>query len=81
MPEIHDIAVGFMDMTDDRRLWARGADVRVGSEPVLGRYAIVGDDDADPRAARIEGITDEGLLLLEVLPGPIEAHRDALARA
>lgn len=81
MPEINDIAVDFMDMTDDRRLWARTADVREGFEPAVGSHAIVGDDDADPRVARIEDITDDGLLRLEVLPGPIEAHRDVLARA
>ena len=81
MPQINDIAVDFMDMTDDRRLWARTADVRDGFEPAVGRHAIVGDDDADSRVARIEDITDDGLLRLEVLPGPIEAHRDVLARA
>lgn len=81
MTDTHDIAVDFMDMTDDHRLWARASDVREGFEPAVGRYAIVGDDDADPRAARIEDITDDGLLHLEVLPGPIEAHRDVLARA
>lgn len=81
MPEINDIAVDFMDMTDDRRLWARVTDVREGFVPAVGRHAIVCDDDADPRVARIEDITDDGLLRLEVLPGPIEAHRDVLARA
>lgn len=81
MTEIHDISVDFMDMTDDHRLWARVSDVRAGFEPVVGRHAIVGDEDAVPRVARIEDITDDGLLRLEVLPGPIEAHRDVLARA
>lgn len=80
MTEIHDIAVDFMDMTDDRRLWARAADVREGFEPAVGRYAIVGDDDADSRAARILSISQQGLLQLEVLPGPLEAHRDVLSR-
>lgn len=81
MAETPDIAVDFMDMTDDRRLWARAADVRRGFEPVVGGYAVVGDDDADPRAARILAIRDDGLLHLEVLPGPLDAHRDVLARA
>ena len=63
MTDTHDIAVDFMDMTDDHRLWARASDVREGFEPAVGRYAIVGDDDADPRAARIEDITDDGLLV------------------
>lgn len=81
MTDTHHIAVDFMDMTDDRRLWARGSDVRDGFEPAVGRYAIVGDDDADPRVARIDAITDDGLLRLQVLPGPISAHRDVLAQA
>ncbi|MBK5223704.1 MAG: hypothetical protein JJE52_12710 [Acidimicrobiia bacterium] len=81
MAETCDIAVDFMDMTNDRRLWVRPTDVRVGFDPAVGRHAIVGDDDADPRVARIVNISGDGLLQLEVLPGPREAHRDVLARA
>lgn len=81
MTDTYDIAVDFMDMTNDRRLWARAADVRIGFEPAVGRHAIVGDDDADLKVARIVAVDDEGLLLLEVLPGPLEAHRDIVARA
>jgi hypothetical protein len=78
--EAHDIAVDFMDMTNDGRLWVRAADVHDGFEPAAGRCAVVGDDDADPRAARIVEISDDGLIHLEVLPGPLEAHGEALAR-
>jgi hypothetical protein len=81
LAEIYDIAVDFMDMTDERRLWARAVDVRAGFEPAVGRYAIVGDADADARAARIVSIRDDGLWFLEVLPGALEAHGDLLARA
>lgn len=81
MTEIHDIVVDVMDMTDDGRVWARTAELREGFEPVVGRYVIVGDEDADPRAARILDVTGDGLIRLEVLPGPIEAHRARLARA
>lgn len=35
--EKRDITVDFMDMTDDRRPWARSADVRQGFEPAKGR--------------------------------------------
>ena len=76
-----DIAVDFMDMTDDRRLWATPDDVRVGFEVVPGRHAVVGDDGADPRVARIVTLDERGNLELEVLPGPIEDHRDLLAPA
>jgi len=76
-----DIAVDFMDMTNDRRLWARPADLRGGFAPVVGRYAIVGDDDADPKVARIVAIDADGNLELEVLPGSVESHLDLLAQA
>ena len=81
MTEAYDIAIDFMDMTDEGRLWARAVDVRLGFVPAIGHYAIVGDEDADPRAARIVSVSDEGLIHLEVLPGPVDAHRDVLARA
>ncbi len=81
MPDTYDIAVDFMDMTNDRHLWARAADTRPGFEAVAGKHAIVGDDDADPRVARIVAIDAEGNLELEILPGAVEAHLDLLARA
>lgn len=81
MADDYDIAVDFMDMTDDRRLWARAVDVRGGFDPAVGRHAVVGDDDADPAVARIESIDADGNLELEVLPGSVESHRDLLAHA
>jgi hypothetical protein len=78
--EKHDITVDFMDMTADRRLWVRTSGGRHGFDPAIGRCAAVRDEDADPRVARIEDITDDGLIRLEVLPGPIEDYRDVLAR-
>jgi hypothetical protein len=77
--DTYDIAVDFMDMTDDLRLWVRPADLRPGFEPSVGLYAVVGDEDADPRVARIVTIDAEGNLELEVLPGSVESHRDLLA--
>jgi hypothetical protein len=76
-----DIAVDFMDMTNDQRLWARPADLCGGFEPVVGRHAIVGDDDADPKVARIVAIDADGNLELEVLSGSVESHLDLLAQA
>lgn len=46
-----------------------GVALRVG-EPV-----VVGNEDADPAVARIESIDDDGVVLVAVLPGPVEAHR------
>lgn len=81
MPHRRDIAVDFMDMTDDRRLWARPADVRRDVDPAFGSHVVVGDDDADPKVARIISIDSDGNLELEVLPGTVESHLDLLARA
>jgi hypothetical protein len=81
MADIYDIAVDFMDMTADRKLWVRAADVREGFEATVGRHAIVGDEDADPKVARIVAIDEDGHLQLEILPGTVDAHRDVLAQA
>lgn len=81
MADTYDINVDFMDMTNDHRLWVRAEDARPGFVAEVGRHVVVGDEDADPRVARIIEISSDGHLHLEVLPGPLEAHRDALARA
>jgi len=78
--DIFDISVDFMDMTNDLRLWARPADLRSGFEPSVGRHAVVGDEDADPKVARIVAIDPDGNLELQILPGSVESHRDLLAR-
>ncbi len=76
-----DLAVDFMDMTNDRRLLSRLVDARPGYEAVVGSHVVVGDDGADPKVARILSIDAAGIIELEVLPGPVEAHRDLLAPA
>lgn len=76
-----DIAVDFMDMTNDRRLWVRRADLRGGFAAEVGRHAVVADDDADPKVARIVAVDDDGNVELEVLPGSVESHHDLLAQA
>ena len=79
--DAHDIAVDFMDMTDDRRLWARPADVRRDVDLGVGRHVVVDDHDADPKVARIVSIDGDRNLELEVLPGTVESHLDRLAPA
>ena len=81
MDDEFDIAVDFMDMTDDRRLWARPVDVRAGIEVTIGRHLIVGDDDADPKVARIVALDSDGNIELEVLPGSVESHAHLLTLA
>jgi hypothetical protein len=76
-----DLAVDFMEMTNDRRLVTRVVDARPCYVPVVGAYAVVGDAGAEPRVARILSIDADGIIDLEVLPGSVEAHRDLLAPA
>lgn len=77
----YDIAIDFMDMRDDGRVWARLADARPGLVPIAGRYVIVGCHDADPAVAKILRVDHEGHIELEVLPGDVESHRDLLTSA
>ncbi len=81
MADTPDLAVDFMDMTNDRRLLSRRVDARPGYEPVVGAHAVVGDEGAEPRVARILAIDINGIIELEVLPGPIESYRDVLTPA
>ncbi len=76
-----DLAVDFMDMTDDRQLLTRLVDARPGFTPTAGAYAIVGDEGAEPAVARIVSVGDDGIIELEVLPGSVDAHRDLLSPA
>lgn len=78
--DAYDLAVDFMDMTDDRRLLTRLVDARPGFVPTVGGYALVGDEDADPAVARVVAIDGDGIVELEVLPGPVDVHRELLAR-
>lgn len=73
-----DLWVDFMGLTADRRLWTRVADARRGFEPAVGRYAVVGNEDADPAVARILSVNAEGHVELEVLPGSADSHRHLL---
>jgi hypothetical protein len=75
----YDLAVDFMDMTNDRRLWTRLQDARPGFMPIAGRHVIVGCEDADPAVARILTVNAEGHIELEVLRGSVDSHRDLLA--
>ena len=79
---IIEVAVDFMDMTKERRLWARSADVRrKGVECSVGRHVVVGDEDADPKVARIVAIDTDGNLELEILPGTVSPTRSPRTRS
>jgi hypothetical protein len=77
----HQINVDFRDMTNDGRLWVRDADARPGVEIAVGRHVVVGDEDADPKVARIVSVDADGNVELEVLLGSVESHADLLTLA
>lgn len=77
----HDIAVDFMDMNDDGRLWTRLSDVRDGFVPIAGAYAVVGCEDAEPAVALILAVDIEGGITLRVLDGSVDDHRHLLPTA
>ncbi len=77
----YDIAVDFMDMTNDDRLWTRMKDVRPGFVPIAGQYAIVGCEVADPAVAQIISVDIENGIMLQVLDGGVEEHRHLLTTA
>jgi hypothetical protein len=76
-----DIAVDFMDMTNDGRVWTRMKDVRPGFVPVAGQYAVVGDEDADPAVAQIVSVDIDRGIQLRVLEGTVDEHRHLLTTA
>lgn len=77
----YDLAVDFMDMTGDRRLWTRIEDAKPGLVPVAGHYVVVGCEDADPAVAQILSVDIDGNIELEILPGTAESHRDLVVPA
>lgn len=81
MADQYDVAVDFMDMTNDGRLWATPVDVRPGLSIEIGRHLVVGDDDADPRVARVVSIDADGNVELEVLTGSVASHAELLTPA
>lgn len=76
----YDLAVDYMDMTDDMHVLTRASDARPGVDVAVGRYVVVGDEGAAPSVARIVAV-DAGIIELEVLPGTVESHRHLLTPA
>lgn len=54
-------------------------DAAVGAAIERGRYIVVGDYDADPALAQIVDVTHDGVVLLRVVPGDAEHHRELLS--
>jgi hypothetical protein len=74
----YDLWVDFQRMKDDGHLLARARNARPGLTIIAGRYLVVGCEDARPAVARVLTVTADGSLELQVLPGPVDLHRDLL---
>ena len=76
MPDTYDIAIDFMDMTDERRLWPPKETSGPASSPssaVMSSLATT-TTTPTPRVARIVSVDSDGNVELEVLPGAVDAH-------
>lgn len=63
------------------RLWVRSEDAVSDIDVAIGRHVVVGDEDADPRVARVVSIDSRGNIELEILRGSVESHAGLLAHA
>ena len=48
--------------------------LKPGVDLIVGSYLVVGDEDADPAVAEIVSVDARGIVLVRVLPGPVEDH-------
>lgn len=49
-----------------------------GTQLVLGRYVVVGNEEAESAVAEIVRFEDNGVVLVRVLPGSLEDNRALL---
>jgi hypothetical protein len=54
---------------------SEGADIREG------RYLVVGNEEAEAAVAQVVAIREKGTVLVRVLPGSVDDHRDLLTGA
>ena len=75
----YDLWVDYQRMQDDGRLLARTRNARPGLTITAGMYLVVGCEDARPAVARVLTVTADGSLEVQILPGPVDLHRDLLS--
>ena len=52
---------------------------RPGTQLVVGKYIVVGNEEADPAVAEVVQVGPNGLVLVRVLKGPAEEHLDLVS--
>lgn len=70
-----DLWVDFMRTDENGLTHASMRNARPGLTLHVGDHIVVGNEDADPAVARVVSIDPDGIILLAVLPGPVEDHR------
>ncbi len=73
-----DLSVDFQRVDADGLTHAHVDDLSSDAEAHLGEYLVAGDEDADPAVAQVVSVSAEGVILLRVLPGHADLHRELL---
>lgn len=74
-----DLWVDYLRTDGDRLTHTSTRNARPGVPLRGGSHLIVGNEDADPAVARVVSVDEDGVVLVAVLPGPVDAHRDLLS--
>lgn len=73
-----DLSVDFHGVDADGLTHAHIDDLAEEREVRTGEYLLVGDGDADPAVAQVVSVDGDGVVLLRVLPGHADLHREIL---
>lgn len=73
-----DLWVDFHRVDADGLTHAHVDDLTAAVEPHTGDYLVVGDEDADPAVAQVVSVAADGVILVRVLPGHADLHRELL---
>jgi hypothetical protein len=68
-----DLWVDYLRTDGDGLTHTSTRNVIAGVPLRVGEHVVVGNEDADPAVARVESIGDDGVVLVAVLPGPVES--------
>ena len=73
-----DMWVDFARVYEGGLTYGHLSDAVAGVEVKPGGHLVVGDDDADPGVAQVVEVRPDGVVLLRVLPGHADLHRQFL---
>lgn len=76
-----DLWIDYHRRDADGLTHAHRDDAEPGIELKPGAFIVVGNEEADYAAAEVVSIAPDGVVLVRVLPGPLDNHRKLLKRA